>query len=68
MGKFSFIFKIGGSGGGGGCCLGIFLYIHSFVSHRVSLCYPGWPDTHYVDQASLKLREIHLSLPPKCWD
>jgi hypothetical protein len=37
---------------------------------RVSLCSPGCPGTHSVDQAGLQveLTEIHLSLPPKCWD
>jgi hypothetical protein len=24
--------------------------------------------THFVDQAGLELRDIHLPLPPKCWD
>ena len=27
-----------------------------------------WPGTCYVDQAGLKLTEIHLPLPFKCWD
>jgi hypothetical protein len=31
-------------------------------SHYVTDC----PGTHYVDQADLKLIEIHPSLPPKC--
>jgi hypothetical protein len=35
---------------------------------QVSLCSPGYPGTHYVDQASLKLTEVHLPLPPECWD
>uniref|UniRef100_A0A8C8UFW4 Protein orai-3 n=1 Tax=Peromyscus maniculatus bairdii TaxID=230844 RepID=A0A8C8UFW4_PERMB len=26
------------------------------------------PGTHSVDQAGLELREIHLPLPPECWD
>jgi hypothetical protein len=34
---------------------------------RVSLCSPGCPGTHFVDQAGLELRN-HLPLPPKCWD
>jgi hypothetical protein len=34
---------------------------------RVSLCNPGCPGTHFVDQAGLKLRNP-LPLPPKCWD
>jgi hypothetical protein len=31
----------------------------------VSLCSPGCPGTHSVDQTGL---EICLPLPPKCWD
>jgi hypothetical protein len=34
----------------------------------VSLHGPGYPGTHYVDQADLKLTEICLLLPPECWD
>jgi hypothetical protein len=26
---------------------------------RVSRCFPGWPGTCYIDQANLKLTEIH---------
>jgi hypothetical protein len=29
---------------------------------QVSLCRPGWPGTHYVDQAGLKLRDLCLGL------
>ena len=32
------------------------------------LCSHGWPATHYVDQAGLRLTEICLLLPPECWD
>jgi len=32
---------------------------------KVSLCSPGWPGTHYVDQAGLKLSEMCLPLLPK---
>jgi hypothetical protein len=35
---------------------------------RVSLYSPGCPGTHFVDQADLELTEIHLPLPPECWD
>ena len=35
---------------------------------RVSLCSPGCPGTHSVDQAFLKLTDIYLPLSPKCWD
>jgi hypothetical protein len=34
---------------------------------RVSLCSPGCPGTHSVDQAGLELRNLP-PLPPKCWD
>jgi hypothetical protein len=34
---------------------------------RVSLCSPGCPGTHFVDQAGLELRN-HLPLPPECWN
>jgi hypothetical protein len=31
--------------------------------------YPwSYPGTHYADQVRLKLTEIYLPLPPKCWD
>jgi hypothetical protein len=30
-----------------------------------SLCSPGYPGAHYVDQAGLELTEIHLLLPPR---
>ena len=33
-----------------------------------SLHSPGCPGTYYVDQASLILKEIDLSLPLECWD
>ena len=35
---------------------------------RSPLCSPEWPETYSVDQADLKLTEIHLLLPPECWD
>lgn len=28
----------------------------------------GHPETHFVEQAGLKLTKIHLPLPTKCWD
>ena len=39
-----------------------------FVADRVSLCSPGCPGTHSINQAGLELTEIHLPLPPGCWD
>ena len=49
----------------------IYSFIYSFLTcqDRVSVCKsPGYPGIHFVDQAGLKLREIHLPLPPQCWD
>ena len=46
-------------------------YIFSFsifFLDRVSLCHPGCPGTHSVDQAGLYLTEICLPLFPECWD
>jgi hypothetical protein len=42
-------------------------------SDRVSLCSPGCPGTHSVDQVGLELRDPLRSnsetiLPPECWD
>jgi hypothetical protein len=34
-----------------------------FVLYMVSLCSPGWPGTHNVDQAGLQFTEILLPLP-----
>jgi hypothetical protein len=48
----------------------MWLFVCLFVClfpDRVSLYSPGCPGTHSVDQAGLEL-EIHLPLPPKCWD
>jgi hypothetical protein len=28
--------------------------------------FPGWPGTHFVDQAALELTNICLPLPPEC--
>jgi hypothetical protein len=50
-----FFFFFGGGGRGGG-----------EVRDRVSLCNPGCPRTHFVDQASNS--EIRLPLSPNCWD
>ncbi|KAM7320530.1 hypothetical protein ACRRTK_020973 [Alexandromys fortis] len=38
------------------------------LQNTVSLCSPVCPGTCFVDQADLKLTEIHLPLPPECWD
>jgi hypothetical protein len=42
----------------GGMLLG---YVFLFVFDRVSLCRPGCPGTHFVDQAGLKLRNLPAS-------
>lgn len=39
-----------------------------FSQDGVSLCSPGCPGTHPVDQACPKLTITHLPLPPECWD
>ena len=39
-----------------------------FFWDRVSLCSPDCPRTHSIDQAGFELIEIHLPLPPKCWE
>jgi hypothetical protein len=43
--------------------LGLCLFL--FFQDRVSLCSPGCPGTHSVDQAGLKLTNSPR-LPPKC--
>jgi hypothetical protein len=46
-----------------------FVFVLLFFSpEMVSLCSPGCPGTCSVDQAGFRLTEIHLPLPPKCWD
>lgn len=37
-----------------------------FIWDKVLLCNSSWPKTLCIDQAVLKLREIHQSLPPRC--
>ena len=47
----------------------IVVVLFCFFLDGVSLCNsPSCPETHSVDQAGLKLTEIHLPLPPECWD
>ena len=46
----------------------LFVFSFFFLQDRVSLCSPGCPRTHSVDQAGLKLTEIPLSPPPECGD
>jgi hypothetical protein len=40
----------------GGCLFGGFLFVFLFFQDRVSLCSPGCPGTHSVDQTGLELR------------
>jgi hypothetical protein len=48
----------------------IYLFIYFFIFRdRVSLCSPGCPGTHFVDQAGLELRNLPASaarVPPEC--
>jgi hypothetical protein len=39
----------------------LFLFLFLFFQDRVSLCGPGCPGTHSVDQAGLKLRDLPAS-------
>jgi hypothetical protein len=39
------------------------IFVVVVLQDRVSLCSSGCPRIHFVDQAGLKLTEIHLSLP-----
>ena len=41
-----------------------YFFVSAFVD-KVSLCSPGCPETPSVDQASLELTEICLSLSPR---
>jgi hypothetical protein len=45
------------------CCLFVCLVLVLVLSFRdrVSLCSPGCPGTHFVDQAGLKLRSLPAS-------
>jgi hypothetical protein len=40
---------------------GLFLFLFLFFRDRVSLCSPGCPGTHFVDQAGLELRNPPVS-------
>ena len=42
----------------------IIVFFIIIFKNRVSLCSPGWPGAHYVDQCGLALTKTHLLLPP----
>ena len=42
-------------------CSFVFLFCFLFFQDRVSLCSPGCPGTHFVDQCGLKLRNLPAS-------
>ena len=44
------------------------LELQMVVSHPVFLCAVVLSGTLFVDQADLELIEIHLPLPPECWN
>jgi hypothetical protein len=44
------------------------VFLFGIFRDRVSLCSLGCLRTHFVDQAGLRFTEIHLPLPPSCWD
>ena len=45
-------------------CKNNFFFETGFFSLYIIL---GWPEAHYIDEASLKLMEILLLLPSECW-
>jgi hypothetical protein len=52
------------------CCFFVlfcFVVVLSCFRDMVSLCSPGCPGTHFVDQAGLKLRNPPASAS-ECWD
>lgn len=46
--------------------LGFFFFcFSSFKDERVSLCRPGWPETHYVEEAGLDFTNLPASASPR---
>ena len=45
----------------------VVVVVGRFLETR-SPCSSTWPGAHCVDQAGLYLTEIHLPLPPECWE
>ena len=51
------------------CKQGKVLFCFIFVFwNRIPLCSPGCHGTGFVAQAGPEVTEIHLPLPPECWD
>lgn len=48
--------------------LEIFLLYRKRFWDKVSLCSPGWPGTHSVEQVNFEFVAISLLLPPKPWN
>ena len=48
--------------------VGIYLFIYLFIVGFLCVTALAVLELALVDQAGLELTEIHLSLPPKCWD
>jgi hypothetical protein len=44
----------------------VVIFVFVFWIGFLSLC--NSPGTNFVDQTGLELIEIHLPLPPECWD
>ena len=45
-----------------------FVCVCGFLETGFLYSFGASPGTHSVDQAGIELREIHLPLPPECWD
>jgi hypothetical protein len=45
------------------------MYVYLVFPHSIETAFGSKGiEVPFVDQAVLKLTEIHLSLPPECWD
>jgi hypothetical protein len=60
------VLQEGGSDNFSGVCFVLSVLCFVFQD-RVSLCSPGGPGTHSVEQAGLELRDL-LAVAPECWD
>jgi hypothetical protein len=43
-------------------------FVFAVLWDRVSLCSLDWQRACYVGQAGLELTELHMALPPECWN